>query len=709
MKKSKKHLSSEAIADGSKSGLSKNDMHDLGMYSLPPKETYAMFGIQSEAIAMPYDKNGTFVRAKILSQTTKFGAVINRKYTQRKGTTPKIYLPNIGEIKWNKVAKDKSQPLYITEGEKKAASACKAGYPCIGLAGVYCFRSKQNGFLPDWDKFELDGREVFIIFDSDIIDKPQVRWAEYALSLELTARGAHVSRIRLLALPNNDKCGLDDFLVANGLPSNIDHAKKEFAKLPREKIDAAYPPHLTELGNAIRFEYTFKNQLRYVPEMGNWVAYNRTSGLWKQDKDGEAMRCAKMLPYALKKEIEKTDDANIKKAYFKWAKTSQSEKNLTATLKLASTEAGLLLNEESIDADHWRIAFNNGKAFNLKTLEVIQTTPDDFFMKSMGTLYDPKSKCPRWETFINEIMAGDRQLVEYLQRIVGWCLSGDMSEQCFFVLFGIGANGKSTFLNTLLELFGAYGRQASPQTFMVNKHESNIRSDLVRLQGIRFIATSETENHQRISESLIKQWTGGEKISTRDLYKTTFEFTPQGKIFLATNHKPRIHGDGHAIWRRVQLIPFTRTFTDADKDLNLQDTLKTELPGILNWALKGHKEWQKKGLQAPPSVISAVKAYREDMDAIGSWMKENCQTDKTYQGLIGSLYDNYRAWTKDSEEYTLNKRDFVRQMEERGFEKLQTTKTHNDGSRDKGWVLKGLCLDKDHKKFEKALTPKPRK
>ena len=148
-------------------------------------------------------------------------------------------------------------------------------------------------------------------------------------------------------------------------------------------------------------------------------------------------------------------------------------------------------------------------------------------------------------------------------------------------------------------MFGDYARQASPRTFMAQKHESDIKSGLVRLVGVRFIATSETEDHQRLAESLIKQWTGGEQISTRDLWQKNFEFAPQGKICLATNHKPKIYGTDHAIWRRVILLPFTRTFTDAQKDRNLSEKLKEELPGILNWAIRGCEEWHKHGLKRP--------------------------------------------------------------------------------------------------------------
>lgn len=693
MKKKIPPLTPDAIADGAKSGLSEADMLKCKMYSLTPQEMYAEFNIEASGYAIPYDDKYSFVRAKILSEKTRFNGTIKRKYTQKRGTKAKLYLPLLGSPSWEKIYNDINIPLIVTEGEKKAIAARKSGYACIGLAGVNCFGNKDNGLLPDWDKFKLSGREVYIIYDSDIAQKPQVRWAEYSLSLKLIERGAIVSRIKLPS-PHGEKCGLDDFLVANGFPKDINRAREAFDKLPREKIDSAFPPHLTELGNAIRFEYAYNDHIRYVPQLKSWIVYNEDTGLWQHDEDGEVMRCAKKIPYSIKKEAEKIDNEKAQEAYNKWANISESEKNLKATIKLASSERGLIVNLKDIDSDPWVISFKNAQAINLKTLKRFSISHDDFFMNSLGISYNSDAKCPMWERFVSDIMNNDKELIKYLQRIVGWCLTGDTSEQCFFVLYGIGANGKSTFLNTLLALFGDYGRQASPQTFMSSKQDSSTRSDLVRLRNARLIATSETENNHRLAEGLIKQWTGGEEISTRDLYSKTFEFLPQGKILLATNHKPRIIGTDNGIWRRVHLIPFTRTFSENEKDTKLPEKLKAELQGIFNWALDGYKDWQKIGLSPPDSVLKAVNSYREDMDAIGAWLKEKCEISPENMELIANLFQNYKDYADHSEEYVLNKRLFVQQMEDRGFKKMQTTVTNVHKAKTKGWFLKGVSLTK---------------
>ncbi len=622
--------------------------------------------------------------------------------TSYAGWLCELYLPRIGKVNWTKAAKNPAEILLITEGEKKAAAACKAGYHCIGLGGVWNFKSR-HGVLQDWDQFAFTGRTVLIVYDSDIIDKPQVRYAEYALAVELVARGANVMRVRL-PHSGDGKVGLDDFLVANGLMKTAAAARTAFEVLPLEKIDPAFPPHLTELGNAIRLEEEFGYRLRYVPKWKAWISCNLETRLWQVDDDGAAMRCAKELPYILRAEAKKLAEEAQKKI-INWARISESEKCLNATLNLAKSQAGLILSDELTEADGWKLAFRNGTAIDLRTGILQQIAPDDFLIKSTSVLYDPRALCPLWEKFLLEVMNGDKEMVRFLQRAVGYSLTGDMSEQCLFIAYGAGANGKSTLLNILLALFGEYARQAAPQTFMAQgKDASTPRSDLCRLVGIRLVATSETENYQRLSEALIKQWTGGEQIVTRDLYGKTFEFSPKGKIWLTTNHRPHIRGTDDAIWRRVMLIPFTRTFAERDRDPELFEKLKAELPGILNWALQGCKDWQAQGLNPPESVRQAVKKYRAYMDVIGEWVKECCVVGDEYRQLVATLFDDYKQWAKNTEEYVFRQRDFSQYLEERGYKKKQTT---DRSAGNKGWFLLGLDLKaRGSGKFK--LTPQPR-
>lgn len=703
MKKQNNNLTPEAIADGIKSGLTKDDMLKLGMYSLDVKSMYTEFGITAEGYAIPY-RDG-FCRAKILKYISRFGEEFTRKYTQKRGSECQLYLPNIGGINWKKIAEDSSANLLITEGEKKAAAACKAGFNCIGLGGVWNFKSKR-GFLREWESFALKGRKILIVYDSDIVDKPKVRQAEYALYIELVALGANVMRVRLPEKGlDGEKVGLDDFLAANGLPESPKLAADAFNKLPQEEIKPAFPPHLSELGNAIRLGQEFGDYIRYVPAWRSWLVRSLITNIWRLDDDGEAVRCAKKLPYLICKEAKKVQDNEAQKKIFGWARNSESEKCLKATLNLAKSESELVFNERFIDADRWEIALGDGKIIDLRTQKVREILPEDYIMKSIKISYDPKAQCPTWEKFLLEVMDGDKSMVRFTQRAIGYSLTGDMREQCFFIAYGSGANGKTTFLNIMLELLGDYARQAAAHTFMAQRADaSTARSDLCRLVGIRLVATSETENYQRLSEAMVKQWTGGEQIVTRDLYGKTFEFSPQGKIWLATNHRPQVRGTDDAIWRRIILIPFTRTFAEHERDPKLSEKLRKELPGILNWALKGCKEWQEKGLNPPQSVLDAVKKYRADMDAVGEWLKERCEIGNQCQELIPDLFNDFKTWANQTEEFVYNQRDFARYLEERGYKRIQTTDRRKDK---KGWFLKGIQLKNDKRpKFVKTSQPR---
>jgi putative DNA primase/helicase len=252
-----------------------------------------------------------------------------------------------------------------------------------------------------------------------------------------------------------------------------------------------------------------------------------------------------------------------------------------------------------------------------------------------------------------------------------------------------GANGKSTFLNTLRALVGGYGCQASPQSFIAQKYDTGSRSDIVRISHARFIATSETEQHHRLAESFVKQWTGGEQISTRQLYGKQMEFLPPGKIWLASNHKPVIRGGDDAIWRRIRLVSFDRTFGTKERDPHLAKKLANEFSGILNWAIEGCIKWQKQGLNPPKSVLAAVQQYRDEMDVVGAWIEENCELGADRKELVNSLYLDFKTWAENNTELVLKRREFVQEMNERNFTKFQTT---DRKERTKGWFLRGICL-----------------
>ena len=237
----------------------------------------------------------------------------------------------------------------------------------------------------------------------------------------------------------------------------------------------------------------------------------------------------------------------------------------------------------------------------------------------------------------------DAELIAFIQRAVGYSLTGSIDEQCMFILIGGGANGKSTFLRVLQQLLGDYAGTIPMQGLMEQKYGSQT-NDLAHLFGKRLAVASEGENGQRLAESKIKAMTGGDRISCRPLYGNLFEYVPEFKLWLGTNELPTISGNNEAIWRRIMVVDFPITIAPEQQDKRLADRLFSELPGILEWAMQGCIEWREIGLAPPASVLESTQAYREDNDSIGQWIETACSLEPKLRTSTKDLYDSYREW-----------------------------------------------------------------
>ena len=220
--------------------------------------------------------------------------------------------------------------------------------------------------------------------------------------------------------------------------------------------------------------------------------------------------------------------------------------------------------------------------------------------------YEKDATCEHWKKFLHRILQGNEALIRFFQKAVGWALTGDMSEQVMFILYGSGANGKSTFINTVMEILGEYAMSTQTETFM-RKNGNNLSNDIARLRGARFVTTVEAEEGRRLSEPLIKQVTGQDVMTARFLYGEYFDFLPTFKIFMATNHKPVIRGTDVGIWRRIKLIPFTETIPYEERNPDLMKILLREKAGILNWMIEGALQKERLG---EPEACLATEATR---------------------------------------------------------------------------------------------------
>jgi putative DNA primase/helicase len=435
----------------------------------------------------------------------------------------------------------------------------------------------------------------------------------------------------------------------------------------------------TDLGNAERFVAEHGHRLHYVRALEAWLVWDGRR--WAADERGAVQRLAKQTIRGMYREAARSTELEHRKRLSGWAAKSESASRIDAMLKLArgeETEAGPILREMTdFDADPWALNVANG-IVDLRTGALRPHDPEARCRKLVEVPLQADARCPRWLAFLDRILGGDAEMIDYVQRAVGYSLTGLGDEQCLFFLYGHGANGKSTFIETLRKLLGGYAAHADFNT-LVERRGEGPRTDIARLERTRFVSAIELSEGKRLNEELVKSLTGGEPVTVRFLYGREFEFRPEFKLWLAANHRPVIRGTDHGIWRRIRLVPFEVQIPDAEQipEREMRAALDAELPGILAWALDGCLAWQRKPLWPPPKVAQATQAYREESDVLGAWIDESCSVDKSeiaekppehmyYKAQASLLYQNYRRWAQDNGEYVLSQNAFGRRLAERG-------------------------------------------
>jgi putative DNA primase/helicase len=427
----------------------------------------------------------------------------------------------------------------------------------------------------------------------------------------------------------------------------------------------------TDTTNAYRLLTEYGKDIRYNALWKKWIVWNGCQ--WEMD-DGYLIhdRGLKMIR-GIYEELLKTSDIRDRLEIEKHAMQSESARRRKALIEVASWIPELNVKTDCLDKDPWLFNVKNG-TIDLQTGELREHRPEDLITRIANVDYDRNADCPAWKHFVMEIMNYNTDLIHFIQNAAGWAITGDTSEQTMFILFGTGANGKSTFLNTIMNLLGDYAIATPTETFM-KKSGDQITNDIARLRGTRFVTTTEAEHGKRLSEPLIKQITGNDRMTARFLYGEFFNFVPTFKIWMATNHKPVIKGTDHGIWRRIKLIPFLTRIEEENQDKHLEQKLMQEGPGILNWLIEGARRWCNEGLKTPPIIIRATDEYRAEMDVIGNFLKERCVKEDDSAIRARELFKVYQDWCDDHNEHAVCERFFGLRLKEMGFEQ----KRMNDG------------------------------
>ncbi len=438
---------------------------------------------------------------------------------------------------------------------------------------------------------------------------------------------------------------------------------------PRMTRRVLISEHLTDLGNAKRLVARHGPYFRWCEAWKCFLVWDGQR--WAKDDSGQVMRWAKDTARAMYAEAALKADKEMRKEVAKHALDTEADARLRAMVNLAKSEEGIPIAPVALDVDPMLLTVENG-TLDLWKGVLLDHRPEDFITKLAPVAWDPEATAPTWNKVLDRIFVGDRGLVHYTQKAAGYSLTGDAREQVWFLLHGEGSNGKSTLLRTLTDLLGDYATWTPAKTLLV-KRGGAIENDLARLRGARFVAAVETDGGRQLAEALVKQLTGRDKIAARFLYGEYFQFLPECKLWLATNHKPTIQGTDHATWRRVRLLPFTVEIPEAEQDKDLLAKLREEFPGILRWLMEGCLAWQRDGLGTPETVREATAEYRASQDLIGAFLTECCEVCDGAMAGATDLYRAYTAWCEQGKERPETQRGFGEALARRGF----TDKRHS--------------------------------
>jgi putative DNA primase/helicase len=422
---------------------------------------------------------------------------------------------------------------------------------------------------------------------------------------------------------------------------------------------------LTDLGNAERLAAYHGHELRYEKASNCWYRWNGQR--WSRDEALVVEALAARTARTIYEEAGREPDSARRAELSKHARATESRQRQQAMV--ASARHMLTIEPRQWDRDPWLLNALNG-TIDLKTGELRPHRQEDLITMLAPVEYDPEAQSRLFLDFLEEVQP-DAEIRDFLKRSLGYGLTGVQRQQHFWFCFGVGANGKGTLLNAVLALMGDYAKQAPPDLFI--KDKSRHPTELAFLRGARLVVATETQEGSRMDESRVKQLTGGDLITARFIGGDFFTFAPTHKLWLQGNHKPRISGTDHAIWRRPLLTDFPVVVPQERQNPELPEKLIKEASGVLRWCVDGCLEWQRQGLAPPAGVLAATERYRLEMDVIGDFLEERCSVDAAGSAWARDLYTAYSSWCEESGERPLKQGDFGRRMKERGFPSERST------------------------------------
>lgn len=618
---------------------------------------------------------------KLADGTTKE----KNKYLSAPTWKNNVYFPPEIDPAW---LTDFGIPIVIVEGEKKAIALRRYYFErnenvlIVCLPGVWNWRgtvesirdsnghkiADVKGTITDLQKITWRGRHVRILFDANAATNESVNAARRMLAKELIRMGGVV---RLLDLPVEEGInGVDDFLGKHG-PEALTTFFEEAEAGKNLNGVTAFP--LTDLGNAERFIARFGNDFHWDTVGEKWYAWDGRRWIEDQHMQAEkrAQEVVRLIPII---EGVITDEGEDLLAY---SRKCESRDKLGSLLTLARSQPGVPVLMTSFDSSPYLLNCENG-TLDLLTGELRPHSRDDLLTKIVPVVYDADAKCPRWEKFLDQIFAGNRELIDFVWQAVGYTLINGNPSKVLFVCHGPTNTGKSTFQGVLRVLFGDYGQPADIQTFM-GRVGPMVYNDLADLYGARLVTASENNETDRLNDGLIKMVTGNDPVTACRKYENPFKYVPGFKIWLGVNHKPLVNDGSGAVFNRVKLIPFEVQFMPGspEREENLDKKLEAELPGILAWAVRGCHDYLENGFRIPEVVKAAVEEYQRESDVVGEFIDGECLLDEDFRVNASDLYEAFQQWCKGRGMRPMSGIYFGRKLTAKGF-KVRHTRNGNE-------------------------------
>ena len=428
-------------------------------------------------------------------------------------------------------------------------------------------------------------------------------------------------------------------------------APRENIQRIAENICELYQPEApstnwTDSGNARRLVQRYRDIIRYCHTSGKWLIWDGRR--WAQDETGEIVRMAQETIQAMYADAEGLSE-DERDALYRYLQRCESEARLKAMISLAQSESVVAITHARLDANPWLLNCQNG-VVDLRTGVLGAHDPDLLLTKLAPVDYVPDARSPLWERFLNESTGSDLELIAFLQRCVGYTLSGDTREEKLFFVHGPTNSGKSTFLEAVKAAMADYAATADFETFLQRSFTGSPRPDIARLAGARFVASIEVDEGKRLAEGLVKQLTGGDTITARFLYKEEFEFAPQFKLWLAANHAPEVNHDDAAMWRRILRLPFDLSVPKEQRDATLKPRLRDgpeHQRAVLAWAVRGCLDWQARGLAVPERVQLATEEYRLNQDPLRDFVRSSCVLSPDAWAAARDVRNAYEAYCRE--------------------------------------------------------------